>query len=53
LANIDAEFDASEISEKTDTPQTGSPIAWLSVVAVLALAGASVVISKKRTRIED
>jgi len=54
LANVDAAFTNSEVVEKTVTPpQTGSPIAWLSATAVIALVGASVVISKKRTRIED
>ena len=53
LANIDEAFVAAEITEKTVTPQTGSSIAIFSAAAVVALAGASVVISKKRTRIED
>ncbi|MBE6670979.1 MAG: hypothetical protein E7593_02125 [Ruminococcaceae bacterium] len=53
LANIDEAFVAAEITEKTVTPQTGSSIAIFSAAAVVALAGASVVISKKRARIED
>ncbi len=54
-----AYYNAAEVDEKklvgfsTTSPQTGSPLVYLAAVAIIGLVGTSIVISKKRSKIED